>query len=60
MKERNVHFMSNDQTWETPIDFYNELNKEFGFTLDPCCSLKTAKCEMTVSAYIRYVLILKK
>ena len=45
MKERNVHFMSNDQTWETPIDFYNELNKEFGFTLDPCCSLKTAKCE---------------
>ena len=41
----NVHFSSKDQTWSTPQDFYNELNKEFNFTLDPCCSKETAKCD---------------
>lgn len=41
---KNIHFKSNDQTWETPIDFFNELDKEFGFTLDPCCTKETAKC----------------
>lgn len=40
-----VHFSSKDQTWSTPQDFYDELNKEFGFTLDPCCSKETAKCD---------------
>jgi len=40
-----VHFSSEDQTWETPQDFFNKLNNEFNFTLDPCCSLKTAKCK---------------
>ena len=25
---------SNDDTWTTPKDFFNELNKEFNFTLD--------------------------
>lgn len=40
-----LHFSSKDQTWETPKDFYDKLNKEFNFTLDPCCSEKTAKCE---------------
>ena len=30
--------------WETPKDFFNELNKEFDFTLDPCCSINNAKC----------------
>jgi len=24
------------QTWKTPVEVYNELNKEFQFTLDPC------------------------
>jgi len=41
----NVHFSSNDQTWETPKAFYEELNKEFNFTLDPCCTKETAKCD---------------
>ena len=45
MKTDNVHFSSQDQTWSTPQDFYDELNKEFNFTLDPCCSKETAKCE---------------
>ena len=30
--------------WETPIQFFNKLNEEFKFTLDPCCGIETAKC----------------
>lgn len=41
----NVHFSSKDQTWETPQDFFDKLNKEFNFTLDPCCTKETAKCK---------------
>ena len=40
-----VHFSSEDQTWETPQDFFDEINKEFNFTLDHCCSIETAKCD---------------
>ena len=29
-------FSSNTAEWETPQAFYDELNKEFHFTLDPC------------------------
>ncbi len=36
---------SNDMTWETPLDFFNELDNEFHFTLDPCATKKTAKCK---------------
>lgn len=42
---KQLHFSSEDQTWETPKDFYDKLNKEFNFTLDPCCSELTAKCD---------------
>ena len=31
--------------WETPLDFYEELNQEFGFTLDPCASKENHKCD---------------
>lgn len=41
---KELMFSSNVQTWETPIDFFNELHKEFSFTLDPCCVKETAKC----------------
>ena len=34
----NVHFSSKTNEWTTPIDFYNKLNNEFNFTLDPCCT----------------------
>ena len=37
-------FMSNNNKWGTPIEFFNKLNKEFNFTLDPCCEKHTAKC----------------
>jgi phage N-6-adenine-methyltransferase len=38
-------FTSQTAEWETPLDFYNELDKEFGFSLDPCCAHDNAKCE---------------
>ena len=31
--------------WATPQDFFDELNKEFNFTLDPCSTHENAKCE---------------
>lgn len=40
-----VHYSSEDQTWETPPEVFIPLNKEFGFTLDPCCLPETAKCD---------------
>ena len=30
--------------WETPPDFFETLNAEFRFTLDPCALPETAKC----------------
>lgn len=40
-----VHFSSKSNDWETPAYFFDRLNQEFGFTLDPCCSHCNAKCE---------------
>lgn len=31
-----VMFSSENEVWATPQDFYNELDDEFHFTLDPC------------------------
>ena len=31
--------------WATPQDFYDKLNSEFGFNLDPCATRETAKCK---------------
>jgi site-specific DNA-methyltransferase (adenine-specific) len=38
-------FTSNNKTWATPIEWFRYLDMEFDFTLDPCCSHETAKCE---------------
>lgn len=40
-----VHFSSNNQTWGTPKGFFQTLNEEFHFALDPCCTKETAKCD---------------
>lgn len=40
----NVHFMSQTSEWETPGETYRDLDREFGFTLDPCSTLENAKC----------------
>ena len=36
---------SDDMTWATPQEWFDYLNLEFGFTLDPCCWPETAKCK---------------
>jgi site-specific DNA-methyltransferase (adenine-specific) len=45
MKNLKTILSSEDMDWETPQDFFDELNKEFNFTLDPCATPKTAKCK---------------
>ena len=37
-------FTSNTDMWETPQWFFNELDNEFGFTLDACAIKENAKC----------------
>lgn len=37
-------FSSETDLWATPQDFFDELNKEFNFTLDPCATSDNAKC----------------
>ena len=31
-------FSSNRDDWETPQDFFDKLNEQYHFTLDPCSS----------------------
>lgn len=38
-------FTSNTEEWATPQAFFNQLNKEFNFTLDPCATAENAKCK---------------
>lgn len=46
-----VHFSNKSDEWETPQWLYDSLDKEFGFTLDPCSNGKNAKCEKWFSIY---------
>lgn len=39
-----VLFSSKDEVWATPQDFFDTLNEEFHFTLDPCALPENAKC----------------
>lgn len=45
MKNIKTMLSSEDMTWETPQDFFDKLNEEFKFTLDPCATPETAKCK---------------
>ena len=38
-------FSSKTNEWATPQAFFDELNTEFHFTLDPCARHDNAKCE---------------
>lgn len=38
-------FSSKSDNWETPIEIFNELNKEFQFTLDVCADENNKKCD---------------
>ncbi len=37
-------FSSQTDVWSTPQDFYDKLNEEFNFNLDPCAYPENAKC----------------
>jgi len=39
-----VMFSSKTDLWATPQNFFDELNAEFHFTLDPCATPENAKC----------------
>ena len=43
-KTQGIMFSSKSDDWATPQDFYNQLDAEFEFTLDPCASQSSAKC----------------
>lgn len=40
-----VMYSRNSNEWETPQELFDELNKEFHFTLDPASTHDNAKCE---------------
>lgn len=40
-----VHYSSKTDEWATPQDFFDQLNKEFHFTLDPCANDQNHKCK---------------
>ena len=47
MKEHDTKLMFSKKSdeWATPQEFYDKLNKEFKFTLDPCATDQSAKCK---------------
>ncbi len=40
-----VMFSSETDLWATPQDFFDKLNEEFSFDLDPCAIKENAKCD---------------
>lgn len=40
----DVLFSSATDLWETPRNFFDELNAEFHFTVDVCATPENAKC----------------
>lgn len=45
MRGQNVLFSSAKEEWATPQDFFDKLNAEFHFTLDPCADDMNHKCD---------------
>jgi len=42
--DSKVLFSSKSMEWSTPRDFFRQLDKEFGFNLDPCAQSHNALC----------------
>ena len=42
---KKVMFSSKTGSWDTPQEFFNKLDEQFSFTLDPCASPTSAKCK---------------
>ncbi len=40
-----LFFSCKTDQWETPQDFFDQLDNEFHFTLDPCADESNHKCE---------------
>jgi phage N-6-adenine-methyltransferase len=41
----DLMFSSETDLWSTPQEFYDQLDKEFKFDLDPSCNIDNCKCE---------------
>lgn len=41
----DLFFSSKTDQWSTPQDFFDQLDKEFHFTLDPCADETNHKCD---------------
>lgn len=39
-------FSSESSEWSTPQEFFDNLNREFQFELDPCASDENHKCDV--------------
>jgi len=46
MIKRDALYTSNNDEWSTPQDFYDKLDAEFHFTLDPCATDDNHKCNL--------------
>lgn len=44
-KTQLTMFSSREMDWQTPIEFFEKLNKEFKFTLDPAAVQDSALCK---------------
>lgn len=45
MANIEVMYSSKTNEWSTPQQFFDQLNLEFKFTLDPCANDSNHKCE---------------
>lgn len=45
MVNLDVMYSSKTDQWATPLDFFQEINAEFEFDLDPCADEENHKCE---------------
>lgn len=45
MANLDIHFSSKTNEWATPQPFFDALNKEFKFNLDPSATEDNAKCK---------------
>ena len=48
--KKEVLFSNNKDEWSTPEKFFEALDKEFHFDLDPCASHENHKCNKYYTA----------
>lgn len=51
MSDLSVMYSSKSDEWSTPKDFFDDINKEFNFNLDPCCTKDNHKCDTYYTIY---------